>query len=324
MSTATSSARALSLLALAASLAGCVAGTAPEPDVGTAQEALCLAEPLKGIDVSSYQGKIDWQAVAGDQIRFAFARVSIGVGYSDPRFSANWKHMKSAGLVRGAYQFFRPDQDAIAQAKLMLDHLDAAGGLEAGDLPPAIDVEVTEGVGHAKIVAGVRAWLDHVEKATGRRPIVYTSPGFWGVLDDPTGFAKYPLWIAHWGTDCPTVPGPWKHFAFWQKGPFDVAGIEHPVDGDYFDGSLDELLAFAGAAPSAPPPPAASAFAAGPIAESALASGDPAPPEEPPPAQEDASTRAASCAAAGGAGEPAGGMAALAVLGVLVARRRRR
>jgi len=155
--------------------------------------------------------------------------------------------------VRGAYQFFLADQDPIAQAELLLEQLADAGGLKPGDLPPALDIEDTRGVGDAKIALRMHAWLEHVEAATGRTPMIYTSPGFWNVLGNPAGFEGYPLWVAHWGVECPKVPsGSWDDFVIWQEGPFAIDGLGK-VDGNWFNGSLADLLAFAGTPPPADP-----------------------------------------------------------------------
>ena len=71
---------------------------------------------LEGIDVSAYQGAIDWRAVARAGKKFAFIRVSDGAAYTDPRFASNWAGARAAGLTRGAYQFFRPTESPLAQA----------------------------------------------------------------------------------------------------------------------------------------------------------------------------------------------------------------
>jgi GH25 family lysozyme M1 (1,4-beta-N-acetylmuramidase) len=92
-----------------------------------------------GIDVSYYQGSIDWNAVQASGIAFTFVRVSDGATFSDPKFAANYAGAQTAGLIRGAYQFFRADQDIDAQANMMIA---AVGTLQPGDLPPVLDVEV--------------------------------------------------------------------------------------------------------------------------------------------------------------------------------------
>ena len=88
---------------------------------------------VKGIDVSYYQGTIDWNRVAADGVRYAFIRVSDGTGYIDPKFPTYWAQSRAAGIVHGAYQYFRPNQDPIAQANLFLSKV---GTQMPDDLPP--------------------------------------------------------------------------------------------------------------------------------------------------------------------------------------------
>src|SRR5690242_4540926 len=76
---------------------------------------------VKGIDVSYYQGSINWNAVKNDGVKFAFIRVSDGTGYIDSKFSSNWSGAKNAGILRGAYQFFRSDEDPIRQADILIN-----------------------------------------------------------------------------------------------------------------------------------------------------------------------------------------------------------
>src|SRR5438132_949047 len=101
------------------------------------------ASDAHGIDVSYYEGHIDWPQVKAAGNDFAFIRLSDGTHHLDSKFAANWAGAKDAGVIRGAYQFFRPAQSATAQANLLLDTM---GALEPGDLPPTLDVEVMDGV----------------------------------------------------------------------------------------------------------------------------------------------------------------------------------
>ncbi len=213
-------------------------------DVATFERGLKACpkgETLKGIDVSKWQGDIDWFSVASDGVDFAFIRVSDGLGYPDPVFQTNWKEAHNVGIVRGVYQFFRPGEDPVAQAQYLLEQM---GPLLEGDLPPVIDVEVTDGQSDATIVANMQAWLDTVENALGVKPIIYTSPGFWAKLDT-SAFGAYPLWVAHWGTDCPTMPAGWTDWIFWQTSDSgSIKGISGNVDLDLFNGDLNALKVF--------------------------------------------------------------------------------
>ena len=134
---------------------------------------------MRGVDVSYYQGDIDWNAAHSAGIAFAITRVSDGKGFKDPTFAQNWKGMRDAGVVRGLYQFFRPKQDPIAQADLAIAMLNDAGGLQKGDLPLMLDIEVNDGVAPGTILARAQAWLEHVQAVTGVVPMIYTGPGYW-------------------------------------------------------------------------------------------------------------------------------------------------
>lgn len=203
---------------------------------------------LPGIDVSVYQGHVDWNRVAGSGIRFGFARVGDGLGHDDT-FATNWAGMRAAGLVRGAYQFFRPSHSASAQADLMIA---AVGHLGPGDLPPVLDVEVTDGHSAVDIAAGVRTWVSRVQAATGRTPIIYTGFYFWRDQVRGASLPQHnPLWVAAYGVSCPSVPTPWTTWAFWQHADHgNVPGVAGTsLDVDYFNGTLAQLHDLAGGAP---------------------------------------------------------------------------
>ncbi len=249
---------ALASLLLAPVLStGCAAPDSSTEDPASEADGLkeCAAgATVRGVDVSYYQGHVDWTKVKAHGIDFAIARSADGSGYVDPQFAANWPGMKAAGVIRGTYQFFRAGEDPIAQADLMIKQINAHGGLHAGDLPPMLDVEVQDGVSDATLRSRALTWLKHVETAFGRTPMIYTAPGFWDGLGADATFAKYTLVVANWGVSCPTMPDSWTHWKFWQDADNgSVPGISGHVDTDRFNGTLAQLKAFAGATPPAPP-----------------------------------------------------------------------
>lgn len=218
--------------------------TAPKPPV--VRMPSCLDGPLlQGIDVSIYQGDIDWAAVKGANIDFAFIRASHGLD-EDTRFAANWMRSREAGIVHGAYQFFRPAQDPIAQADLLLSKI---GAVQPDDLPPVLDVEDAGGLPPSEVAKAVRVWVDHVNAAIGRPPIIYTSFYFWRdhVAFD---FTSSRLWHAQYTTErCPRIAPPWVDWAIWQySSTGHVAGISGNVDLDRWRGDRASLDAFLGAA----------------------------------------------------------------------------
>lgn len=214
---------------------------APEPGPLGAQ--VCAdGDTLFGVDVSYYQGDIDWDAVAADGVTFAWVRVSHSTQFFDPKFEANLAGARAAGIHTGVYQYFEPSQDPIEQAQFLLDHL---GPLIPGDLPPMIDVESQDTVPKGPYVDAVRAWLEHVEAGTGVKPFIYTGYYYWKDYVGTDEFIDHPLWIANYNPGCPLIPDYWPDWKIHQYCACgDVAGIAGAVDSDTWNGDLDDLLGY--------------------------------------------------------------------------------
>ena len=261
-------------------------GSAAGGDNGCAQSAnealsVCATGPLtKGVDVSTYQGTVAWASVKAAGKSFAIARVSDGLNYPDAQFATNWSHIKSAGLVRGVYQFFRPGQDPVQQADFLLSKLAAAGGLQPGDMAPVLDIEVTDSVANATIQARAKAWLDHIQAQTGRKPIVYTAAFMSSAIG--TALTAWPLWVANYGPTCPTLPTGWSNWKMWQYSSTGaVGGISGNVDVDEFQGTLADLLAFSDATPADAGAPSSDGGVARSDAGAGAGSGEPGAGEAP-------------------------------------------
>ena len=197
-------------------------------------------ERIRGIDVSKWQGTIDWDAVAQTDTRFVFIRASDGTNYLDEQFYRNWSEAERVGLLRGVYQYFRPDQDVASQAQILLERM---GPMGPGVLPPVIDVEEPDAASPAEWRRTVGEWIDIVEGALGVRPIIYTGGYFWDGSVDSSAWADYPLWVPHWGTDCPNLPTAWSDWVFHQDSDSGrVSGISGNVDTNWFNGSYQDLL----------------------------------------------------------------------------------
>jgi len=241
--------RLLAVVALSLSTIACQQPL--PPDVGVAQQGVTVcpgATTLEGVDVSTYQGTIDWGKVKASGRAFAITRVGDGLG-GDDTFDANWAGIKAAGMVRGAYQYFRAGDDPIQQADILLGKI---GTPADGDLPPTLDLETLDGQSAATVVANVKSWLSYVKTKTGRTPMVYTSPGFWPSIGSPD-LSAYVLWVAHWGVTCPSMPTGWSTWSFHQYSDSGtVSGISGAVDLDVFDGDQDALnmIASNGTAPA--------------------------------------------------------------------------
>jgi len=202
---------------------------------------------VQGVDVSEFQGSVNWAAARAAGIGFGICRVSDGAFHRDATFQANWNGMRAHGVIRGVYQFFRAGQDPIAQADLLCN---AVGSLGAGDLPPVADCEVMDGVGAGTFLARLRTWCDHVKARLGRTPIIYTAVGFWNPMGG--NFGGETLWVANWFVRSPAIPVGWHGYTFWQYNDNGhVPGISGLVDQDVFNGSGAQLVAYAhgGSAP---------------------------------------------------------------------------
>jgi lysozyme len=213
---------------------------------------------LLGIDVSHYQGEVDWFAVARGNVKFAFAKASEGNAAVDTTFRQNWSRMQDAGLFRGAYHFGRPGHDPEIQAALFAS---VVGALGFRDLPPVLDLEESDGQSAAQVLDWARAFITKAEALLGRTLIVYTG-GFWrGPLGNPNlpYFGERPLWLAAY-VATPVVPASWTRYTFWQysegqhNGPATIPGVR-PCDQDKFEGSEEDLAALCSAAPGPTPGP---------------------------------------------------------------------
>ena len=175
---------------------------------------------------------------------FAILKATDGTGFTDPAFAAGWVAADRAGVIRGAYHYFRPAAPAAAQA----EHFAAVvGALNAGDLPPTLDLEERTGWSGtmASRVEAVTQCLDRISQLFGRRPIVYTSRSFMTeCLGGSTALAASPLWVVDYNRDPPRVPTGWTNWTFWQHSETGQAGGVQPIDLDRYRGDLASLRAF--------------------------------------------------------------------------------
>ena len=197
---------------------------------------------VHGIDVSRYQGKINWEKVSEHVsnkvgISFAFIKASEGRTVKDNFFATNWKAAKSSNVLRGAYHFYRPHLTADEQFVLFRQLVK----LEREHLPPVLYVQIKGSGSPAKLKKGVKRWLVLAEKHYGVTPILYTSYNFYKHYFNSPEFAKYPLWIAHYATDdLSRLTNKWD---FWQHNESGrVKGISGEVDFNVYKGDYNDLL----------------------------------------------------------------------------------
>jgi lysozyme len=200
---------------------------------------------IHGIDVSSYQGKIDWKLVKAMKedsvhITFAFIKATEGISSVDSYFQRNWREAPKAGIVCGAYHYFIPRKSGLWQARFFLQTVK----FEEGDLPPVVDVEDLTGQSPEKMRRELKDFITHVEKKTGVKPIIYSGLVFY--KDYLKGhFDGYPLWIAHY-YQLDLKAGSNTKWHFWQHSDkARINGIKHIVDFNAFKGdslSFQQML----------------------------------------------------------------------------------
>lgn len=216
------------------------------------------APAIQGIDVSGWQGAVDWGAVKRSGRLFAFAKATEGQTFVDKTFAANRLGMAGAGFaLRGFYHFARPDRNtAAAEAAHFLR---TVGPLGPGEVA-VLDLEVAP----SQTVGDWAAeWLALVAKGTGRTPVLYSFQSY--LYSVPTArLTAYPLWIAAWGNDDGTVPSSpprtdrWSRWTWWQyTSKATVPGVAGTVDDNIFAGTVEQLAAYGGgpAAPATAPDP---------------------------------------------------------------------
>jgi GH25 family lysozyme M1 (1,4-beta-N-acetylmuramidase) len=231
---------------LAAALALLAAFAAP----GRADAALA-----RGMDVSHWQGAVDWFRVAGGGYAFVFAKATEGMTITDPTYAINRAGATSIGLHIGAYHFARPggsgDAGIAASAIAQADRFVQVATPQPGDLPPVLDLESRGGLTASQLAAWTQAWLDQVERRLGVKATVYASPNFWKTsMADSNALAAagFPLWVAHWTkNESPLVPaGNWGGLGwmFWQwTDCTTIPGFAKCLDGDRFNGSSPAVVA---------------------------------------------------------------------------------
>jgi lysozyme len=205
-----------------------------------------LTKPLRGIDVSSYQGKINWQIVTQDA-SFIFIKATEGAGLVDSHFASNIRAAREAKTPCGACHYFRPKTSVAKQAR---NFIKTVGSLQPGDLPPVLVLEYAQNwndVSVARRIRMIERWVGAVSVALGCSVTLYMSAAFAQDISLYTKeLSKFDLWVADYTQeDYPLVPKVWMSWTFWQytsRGR--VEGIETAVDLDLFNGTREQLDKF--------------------------------------------------------------------------------
>ena len=194
---------------------------------------------VHGTDTSRWQPEIHWGKVQNAGISFAFIKATEGGDVLDKSFRENFAKAKAAGVPRGAYHFYYFCTAPEVQAKWYLRHIPK----DAGAMPPVLDAEWNHvsktcpgKPSPAKVRKDLSVWLNIVEKATGKRPIIYTTPDFYD--DNDMGrFEAHDFWLRSTAAH-PSERYPHERWTFWQyTGTGKIPGIEGRADINVFRGS---------------------------------------------------------------------------------------
>jgi GH25 family lysozyme M1 (1,4-beta-N-acetylmuramidase) len=223
--------------------------------LGLGPGSASAAPSILGIDVSRFQGTINWTLVGQSNVQFAFVQASRGSGADcavapdrcgpDEYYLRNTAKARAKGIHVGPYHrmfangetLTEATADAAVEADLFISMVQQAGGLTPGDLRPALDVETPfGGLNSTELRAWIGTWTERVETALGVKPVIYTNNSSWQATGNTTDFAVagHPLWVAHWGVASPLVPaGFWggNGWSVWQYSSSGrVKGITGRVD----------------------------------------------------------------------------------------------
>ena len=193
---------------------------------------------VHGVDVSRWQGNIDWAKLRTQGANFAYIKATDGGDHLDPMFRKNWRDAKAAGLKRGAYHFFYWCRVASQQADWFIRNVPK----DADALPPVIDVEwngdssCKRRPSRAQVLEKMQVFMDRLERHYGKRPIIYTAPDFYD--DNLKGaFTNYPFWLRAVAQH-PSKVYPGRRWLFWQYSGSGLSqGVNGKIDLNVFHGT---------------------------------------------------------------------------------------
>ncbi|MFF6813191.1 lysozyme [Streptomyces sp. NPDC012403] len=225
------------------------------PAGASSSVALAPTDGVQGVDVSHWQGAINWTSVRNSGIQFAWMKATEGTTYKDPSFNTNYPAAYRAGVIRGAYHFALPNASSGAtQANYFVN---SGGGWSRDNLtlPGVLDIEhnpygaMCYGLSTTQMRSWINDFYNTYKSRTSRDVVIYTTASWWNTCTGNwTGmYSKSPLWVAHWTSAAsPTIPSGFPTWTVWQyTSTGSVSGVSGNVDRNQFNGSRDRLLALA-------------------------------------------------------------------------------
>lgn len=192
-----------------------------------------------GLDVSEYQGNIRWSYVDTLEkkypLDYVFIRATVGKDRKDRQFKRNWLGAKENKMIRGAYHYYRPNENSLEQANLFIQTVK----LQKGDLPPILDIEkLPKNQSLDSLKVGLKRWLRTVESHYKVKPIIYTGEKYYNDFLKEE-FSDYLFWIANYNFYREKIDADWLFWQFTEKAT--VPGIKGNVDINIYNGDLQQL-----------------------------------------------------------------------------------
>ncbi|MBB2893061.1 lysozyme [Flexivirga oryzae] len=242
----TKAARLAGITALGGGYAGWKQHAEPSRSTSLLVGVTAATRRTLGVDVSAYQGNVNWSAQWKNGVRWAYTKATEGTYYKNAYFNQQYNGAYNVGMIRGAYHFANPAYSSpVSQA----DYFVAHGGGWSKDgktLPGMLDIEYNPygatcfGKTKSQMVSWIRSFLNEYKRKTGRDAVIYTTTGWWQqCTGNSTAFnSTNPLWVARYSSSAGTLPGGWPYYTMWQF-------TDSPIDQDLFNGDISRVRALA-------------------------------------------------------------------------------
>jgi len=199
---------------------------------------------VAGIDVSGYQGNVNWASQWNAGKRFVWTKATEGTGYTNPYFAQQYNGAYNQGFIRGAYHFALPNNSSGATQANFFSNNGGGWSNDGRTLPGALDMEYNPygatcyGLSKASMTSWILDFSDTYKARWDKYPAIYTSASWWNQCVGASFSTTNPLWVARYASDPGALPYDWGTWTVWQYS-------SSPIDQDTWNGSYDRLVVFA-------------------------------------------------------------------------------
>ncbi|WP_395053496.1 glycoside hydrolase family 25 protein [Flavobacterium sp.] len=197
-------------------------------------------DKVVGFDVSQFQGNINWKEIDSVEhlvpLQFVFIRATAGNDKVDSKFKENWKNAKEHNFIRGAYHYYRPNENSLEQANNFIKTVK----LQKGDFPPVLDIEqLPKNQSIDSLKVGLKRFLKKIDEHYKVKPIIYSGEKYYtSFLKEE--FSEYTFWVANYNFWVEDIKDDWLFWQFSEKAS--IEGITEKVDLNIYNGTPKMLL----------------------------------------------------------------------------------